>query len=114
MGGNMNRLWNTDVTYVMADAPRTVQDRLEGLVTFTSFSETTTVRQAEVPTLSLGGMDMVVSVHIDNSVQLRADLNPDRSNYVVLEGGGDLTLQYTPMGDMNLNGRYTLSGGRLK
>lgn len=114
MRGNMNLLSNTDVTYVMTDSPLTVQDRLDGLVTFTSFSDTTTVRQAEVPTLSLGGMDMVVSVHIDNSVQLRADLNPDRSNYVVLEGGGDLTLQYTPMGDMNLNGRYTLSGGRLK
>ncbi len=114
MRGNMNLLSNTNVTYVMTDSPLTVQDRLDGLVTFTSFADTATVRPVEVPTLSLGGMDMVVTVHIDNSVQLRADLKPDRSNYVELEGGGDLTLQYTQMGEMNLNGRYTLSSGRLK
>lgn len=37
MRGNMNLLSNTDVTYVMTDSPLTVQDRLDGLVTFTSF-----------------------------------------------------------------------------
>jgi hypothetical protein len=31
-----------------------------------------------------------------------------------LEGGGDLSFQYTRQGDMLLNGRYTLSDGRLK
>lgn len=114
MRGNMNLLGNTDVTYVMTDSPLTVEDRLDGLVTFTSFADTTSVRPVEVQTLSLGGMDMVMTVHIDNAVRLRADLNPDRSNYVELEGGGDLTLQYTPMGEMNLNGRYTLSDGKMK
>ena len=64
--------------------------------------------------MALGGMDMLMSVHIDNAVRLRADLSYDRSKFVELEGGGDLTLQYTPQGDMNLTGRYTLSGGTMK
>ena len=56
---------------------------------------------------SLGGMDMLMSVHIDDAVRLRADLSPDRSSRVELEGGGDLNLQYTPQGDLTLSGRYT-------
>ncbi|MEG2151499.1 MAG: translocation/assembly module TamB domain-containing protein, partial [Bacteroidaceae bacterium] len=31
-----------------------------------------------------------------------------------LEGGGDLSLQYTPQGDLLLSGRYTLNSGLLK
>lgn len=64
----------------------------------------------EVPAMSLGGMDMIMSVHIDNAVRLRADLSPDRSKFIELEGGGDLNMQYTPQGDISLTGRYTLSG----
>ena len=44
-----------------------VQDRLGSLVTFTSFSDTTTVVRQEVPTVSLGGLDMLMMVHIDFS-----------------------------------------------
>ena len=57
---------------------------------------------------------MYMSVHIDDAVRLRADLSPDRSKYIELEGGGDLNMQYTPQGDMSLTGRYTLSGGVMK
>ena len=57
---------------------------------------------------------MIMSVHIDNAVRLRADLSPDRSKFIELEGGGDLNMQYTPQGDISLTGRYTLSGGIMK
>ena len=114
MRGNMNLLGSTDVTYVLTDSPLTVEDRLEGLVTFTSFADTTAVQTDSVPAMSLGGMDVIMTVHIDDAVRLRADLNADRSNYVELVGGGDLNLQYTPQGEMSLSGRYTLSGGVLK
>lgn len=114
MRGNMNLLGNTNVTYVLTDSPLTVEDRLDGLVTFTSFTDTTSVKDDENPAMSLGGMEMYMSVHIDNAVRLRADLSPDRSKYIELEGGGDLNMQYTPQGDINLTGRYTLSGGVMK
>lgn len=114
MRGNMNLLGNTNVTYVLTDSPLTVEDRLDGLVTFTSFTDTTSVQADEHPAMSLGGMEMYMSVHIDDAVRLRADLSPDRSKFIELEGGGDLNMQYTPQGDMNLTGRYTLSGGVMK
>lgn len=114
MRGNMNLLSSTDVTYVMTDSPLSVQDRLSGLVTFTSFNDTTTATKQETPAVSLGGLDMLMTVQIDPTVRLKVDLNADRSNRVELEGGGDLSLRYTPQGDLTLAGRYTLSGGLLK
>lgn len=114
MRGNVNLLSSTDVTYVYTDSPLSVQDRLSDLVTFTSFSDTTTQVKEEAPTVSLGGLDMIMNIQIEPSVRLKVDLNADRSNRVELQGGGNLSLQYTPQGDLTLAGRYTLSGGLLK
>ncbi|HXK57872.1 MAG TPA: translocation/assembly module TamB domain-containing protein, partial [Gammaproteobacteria bacterium] len=114
MRGNMNVLGNTDVTYVLKDSPLTVQDRLGDLVTFTSFADTLSQKKQDEPVVSLGGLDMLMTVHIDPAVRLKADLSPDRNSRVELEGGGDLSLQYSPRGDLRLSGRYTLSGGILK
>ncbi len=114
MRGNVSLLGNTDVSYVLTDSPLTVQDRLGSLVTFTSFSDTTTVVRQEVPTVSLGGLDMVMMVHIDPSVRVKVDLDASNDNRIELEGGGDLSMKYTPQGDLTLTGRYTLSGGLMK
>lgn len=114
MRGNVNLLSSTDVTYVYTDSPLSVQDRLSDLVTFTSFTDTTSQVKDEIPSVSLGGLDMIMNVQIEPSVRLKVDLNADRSNRVELQGGGNLSLQYTPQGDLTLAGRYTLSGGLLK
>ncbi|MCD8471805.1 MAG: translocation/assembly module TamB [Parabacteroides chartae] len=114
MRGNLQLLGNTDLTYVLKDSPLTVQDRLSDLVTFTSFTDTLyTDRMEEIPPLQLGGMDMLLTIHIDPAVRLQADLSADQESRIELEGGGDLYFQYTPQGDMFLNGRYTLSGGSI-
>jgi hypothetical protein len=115
--GDIKLLGGTDMTYVMKESPLTVQDRLKDLVTFTSFADTTLRRRGMGSIAQLsppGGMDMLMLIHIDPSVALRADLTPDRSSYVALEGGGDLSFQYTRQGEMRLNGRYALSDGRLR
>ncbi len=114
MRGNMNLLGNTDVTYVLTDSPLSVQDRLGDLVTFVSFSDTTSLRKAEEQQISLGGMDLMMTIHVEPAVRLKADLSADRSSRVELMGGGDLSLKYSPRGDMTLIGRYTLSGGMMK
>jgi hypothetical protein len=115
MRGTMNVLSATDVTYVLENSPLTVQDRLGDLVTFTSFTDTLTAREAgEVPQLSLGGMNMVMSLNIAETAKLKADLSADRSSRIELEGGGTLNLQYTPQGTLNLTGRYTLADGMMK
>ena len=115
MRGDLDLLGGTNVTYILQDSPLTVQDRLSGLVTFTSFDEDTLlVRRPRRASLPLGGMDMLMTIHIDQAVQVNVDLTPDQSSHVNLEGGGDLSFQYTPMGDMILNGRYTLTSGTFK
>ena len=68
MRGNMNLLGNTDVTYVLTDSPLTVEDRLSGLVTFTSFTDTTSVHADDTPAMSLGGMDMICLLYTSRCV----------------------------------------------
>ena len=86
MRGNLQLLGNTDLTYVLKDSPLTVQDRLSDLVTFTSFTDTLyTDRMEEIPPLQLGGMDMLLTIHIDPAVRLQADLSADQESRIELE-----------------------------
>lgn len=59
-------------------------------------------------------MDMLMTIRIDQAVRMNVDITPDQSSRIELEGGGDLSFQYTPQGEMILNGRYTLTGGMVK
>lgn len=112
--GDLQLLGGTDITYILTESSLTVQDRLTDLVTFTSFADTLTRSRRPRNTLPLGGVDMLMVIRIDPAVQARVDLAPDRSSYVELEGGGDLSFQYTRQGDMVLTGRYTLTDGNMK
>ena len=114
MRGNMNVLGNSDFTYILEDSPLTVEDKLAETVTFVNFNDTTTARRPPIQELSLGGLNMLMTMHIDEAVQARIDLTPNGSNYMLLEGGGDLSFQYTPEGSMLLNGRYSLMSGEMK
>lgn len=114
MRGNVSLQGNTDITYILKDSPLTVQDRLGNLVTFVNFADTTQTAPPPEQSISLGGLDMLMTIHIDPAVQLKVDLSEDRSSYIELEGGGDLSLQYTPQGDLLLSGRYTLNSGTMK
>ena len=114
MRGNMNVLGKTDFTYVLKDSPLMVTDRLGDMVEFVNFNDTVTVDETETPAVALTGMDIAMTIHIDQAVQAHVDLTADGSNYMEVEGGGDLAFQYTPQGEMLLNGRYSLISGELK
>ena len=114
MRGNMNVLGKTDFTYVLKDSPLMVNDRLGDMVEFVNFNDTVTVEDSNKPSAPLTGMDIAMTVHIDQAVQAHVDLTADGSNYMEVEGGGDLAFQYTPQGEMILNGRYSVMSGELK
>lgn len=114
MRGNMNILGNSDFTYILQDSPLTVEDRLGEMVTFVDFRDTTSVNLSDIQPVSLGGMDILMTLHIDEAVQARVDLNESGSNYMLLEGGGDLSFQYQSDGNMVLSGRYSLISGEMK
>ncbi len=112
--GSANILGKSDFTYVLKDSPLTVEDRLGETVTFVNFSDTTHASRKNIQSVSLGGIDMLMALHIDQAVQGKVDLNASGSNYMIVEGGGDLSFKYTPEGKMYMNGRYSLMSGEMK
>ncbi len=111
MRGKLDVLGATDMTYVLRDSPLSTDNRLDGLVEFTSFSDST-AEVAKRP--ELDGLDMDMQIGIDESAHIFCSLNSDRSNYVDLIGGGNLRLQYNPIDELRLTGKYTLSNGEMK
>ena len=112
IGGRLGLLGSTDVTYVLRDSPLSSEDRLSGLVTFVDFSDTTTVEpQEKAQPMNL---NVMMQVSIDQGTQVHCLLSEDRSKYIDLEGGGELTMNYSPQGELTLTGRYTVLNGEMK
>lgn len=112
MRGTLDVLGSTDMTYVLRDSPLNTSDRLSELVTFTDFSDTTRVVQTARP--AVGGLDMLLMMNVEQGARIRCMLNPDQSNYVNVEGGGELRMTYTDFDGMQLFGRYTINDGEMK
>lgn len=108
--GKLGVLGSTDVTYVLTDSPLTVEDHLSDLVTFADFSDTTTV---EVVKTSPQNIDMQMGISMDQAAQVHCLLSADGTNFINLEGGGDLTMTYTTQDGMRMYGRYTIVQGLM-
>ena len=111
MRGRIGVLGSTDMTYVLRDSPLTTDNRLEELVTFIDFKDSTQLQVSRPP---LSGLDMDLSINIDEGAHIKCDLNSDKTNYIDLIGGGDLRLQSNSIEDLRLTGRYTLANGEMK
>ena len=111
MRGRLDVLGSTDMTYILRDSPLTTDNQLDELVKFTNFDDTTEQVITRPP---LTGFNMDLTLNIDESAHILCALNADKSNYVDLIGGGDLRMQYNPVDNLRLTGRYTLSNGEMK
>ena len=111
MRGRVNVLGSTDMTYVLRDTPLSADTRLDELVKFVDFSDSTSHVITRPP---LTGFDMNLSLSIDESAHIKCDLNADHSNYIDLVGGGDLRMTYNTVDNLRLTGRYTLSDAEMK
>ena len=121
MRGTLNLLPNTNMTYIMKESPLTAQDRMANLVTFTYFRDTiprqrslTGERIIRESGTTVEGSDLFMAIRIDPGAKITVELNEEGSDRIELEGGGDLSFQSTPRGDMLLTGRYSLSGGLIR
>ena len=110
--GNVGLLPGTDATYVLADSPLTVEDRLSDLVTFTSFEDSTYIPEPEESATDMR-IDMSLGIHIDQGAKFHCFLSRNGESYVDLRGGGDLTLRMTQQGVTRLTGRYTIEEGEM-
>lgn len=105
-------LGKTDLTYVLKDSPLNPSDNLDDLVTFVNFKDSTVVEE-EVASKPLN-LTMNMLVDIDEAAQVHCLLSEDRTNYVNVQGGGNLTLVYDPRNGMQLFGKYTIQEGDIK
>ncbi|MDD4610250.1 MAG: translocation/assembly module TamB domain-containing protein [Bacteroidaceae bacterium] len=110
--GNLQLLGKTDATYVLTESALTVENRLDDLVTFTNFNDTLSTKKEAEKEYQLGGLHMLLHVQIERGTHLNVDI--DKNSYLKAEGGGELTLQYTPQGDLLFNGRYAFTSGEMK
>ena len=103
-------LSSSDVTYVLADSPLTVDDHLSEIVTFVDFSDTLNVEPVKQ---SLQNIDMQMDIGIEQATQVHCLLSTDGVNRIDLEGGGDLNMIYTTQDGLRLFGRYTIVSGLM-
>jgi len=110
MRGRLDVLSSTDMTYMLLDSPLSTDNRLDELVKFTDFSDSTqTVVVKPVPT----GLNADLTISVNQGAHIVCDLNVEQTNYIDLMGGGDLRMKYNHEG-LNLTGRYTLNRGEMK
>jgi hypothetical protein len=111
MRGRLDLLGSTNMTYVLRDSPLSNDNQLDGLVEFVNFSDSASANVVRPP---LSGFNMDLSLNVDEGARVVCQLNADGSNYVDVQGGGDLRLQYNPSDNVRLTGRYTLNNGEMK
>ena len=111
MRGRLDVLGSTDMTYMLLDSPLSTDNRLDELVKFTDFNDTTQTLSVSRPTPT--GLDVDMTISVAQGAHIVCDLNAEQTNYVDLMGGGDLRMRYNQDG-ITLTGRYTLASGEMK
>ena len=110
MRGRLDVLGTTDMTYLLLDSPLSTDNQMDELVRFTDFSDST---QITVEKPKPEGLDVDMTISIDQGAHVVCGLNADQSNYVDLFGGGNLRMLYSN-NEITLNGRYTVQNGEMK
>lgn len=110
MRGRLDVLGSTDMTYMLLDSPLSVDNRMDELVKFTDFNDTTEV---VVTRPAPSGLDADMTINVSQGARVLCNLNVDQTNYLDIMGGGNLRMRYNNEG-INLTGRYTLTSGEMK
>ncbi len=111
--GLIRVLSSTDLTYIMADTPLSVDYRLEDIVTFVDFNQPPDP-EAEREKRTYMGIDAQVNLTIEDGARFHCEFSADRQSYVNVQGGGTLVMNFTPEGVLTLIGRYTVNEGEMK
>jgi hypothetical protein len=112
--GLLNILSSTNVTYIMTDNATLSQgDRLDDIVTFVDFSVPPD-KDAVPVNKSFAGVDMQMSLNVEDGAKFNCELSPDRQSYVNIQGGGNIVMKFTPEGVLSLQGRLTVNEGEMK
>lgn len=111
--GMVKLLPTTDMTYIMANTPLSVDYRLSDIVTFVDFNRPPDENEKrERPVYT--NTEMLVNLIADNGAKFHCEFSADRQSYVDVVGEGSFNLTYTPAGTLSLIGRYTIEQGKMK
>ncbi len=113
MRGLVKVLSTTNMTYVLEDTPLSVDDRLSDIVTFVDFTAPPNPDIANEKR-SFNGIDMQLTLIVEEGSTLRAEFSADKQSYVNVQGSGNIVMNATPEGVFTLMGRYTVSEGQMK
>ena len=108
--GKLDVLSSTNLFYILRDSPINTDNRLKELVTFTDF---TSEEPISIVQPVIDGIDMDLSVNVNDGAHIKCWLNTDHSNYLDLIGGGALRMKYQNE-NIDLRGRYTIHEGEMK
>ena len=111
MQGKLDVLGKTDMVYLLKESELTTDNQLDELVKFTDFKSGNPV-VVERPALE--GFNMRLNLSIDEAAHILCALNAEKTNYIDLLGGGDLSMSYNSVDGIGLTGKYTLSDGEMK
>ena len=111
MRGRLDVLGSTDLTYILRDSPLSTESQLDGLVKFVNFKKPEAAAVAKPP---INGLNMDLTVNVDDAARVLCALNIDQTNYVDIIGGGNLRMLYTATDGLSLYGRYTIGEGEMK
>ena len=109
--GDLRLLPGSSIHYIYKDVILTSGNQLDRVVTFVSFDADT----PPLPRLRAATSDLSVSltIAIDPTVQIEVTLGASQHSSATMQGGGVLTLQYTPTVGLRIAGRYTIEQGEL-
>ncbi|MBO4672782.1 MAG: translocation/assembly module TamB domain-containing protein [Bacteroidaceae bacterium] len=111
--GLVRVLPTTNITYVLSETALYQSDRLEDIVTFVD-SSAPPASEEFIPRKSFTGIDMNLTLSIEDGAKLNGEFSADKQSYVNVQGGGSVTMTYTPEGAINMQGRYTINEGEMK
>ena len=111
--GLVRVLPTTNITYILSETALYQTDRLEDIVTFVDFDAPPPPKES-IPKKTYMGIDMNLVLSIEDGAKLRGEFSADKQSYVNVQGGGNITMSYTPSGVFNMQGRYTINEGEMK
>lgn len=113
--GEIDLLTGSEITYIVPSNNTNIKDASQNVVTFVSFEDSITTYPQLQPSLSGSqGMDVLITLNIQNDVEASVFLTQDGQTSINLEGDGALTYTMNRQGDMRLAGRYQMDGGTIR
>lgn len=113
LNGTLSLRTGSSLHYIYRNMQLTAGNRLDDVVTFTTFSTLDLPSPSPLRSYKVGGFTMNLNVSIDPTVSIEVMLGTSGENTGTLYGGGNLNIQFIPASGLRLSGKYTVVSGEL-